>query len=68
MQTDDPIPHLMAFNELQHQLFNYLRYSRIKDAWTLEDFIAGFCQRAKASGVEGDFGSALKDSVERIKA
>jgi hypothetical protein len=22
----DGIPHLMAFNELQHQLFNYLRH------------------------------------------
>jgi len=67
MQSD-PIPHLMAFNELQHQLFNYLRYSRSKDDWTIEDFIAGLCQRAKASGVDGDFGWALKDSVERIKA
>ena len=68
MQTDDPLRHLMEFNELQHQLFNYLRHSRTKDDWTLEDFIAGLCQRARASGVDGDFGWALKDSVERIKA
>jgi hypothetical protein len=52
MQTDDPLPHLMSFNELQRQLFNYLRHSRAKDDWAIEDFIAGLCQRAKASGVE----------------
>jgi len=62
----DSIPHLMAFNELQHQLFSYLRHSQTKDDWTIENFLEGLCQKAKASGVEGDFGWALKWSVERI--
>ena len=26
-QQADPVPHLMAFNEMQHQLYNYLRRS-----------------------------------------
>jgi hypothetical protein len=47
---------MMAFNELQHQLFNYLIHSREKDDWTIEDFIAGIC-------VNGDFGWALKSSL-----
>ena len=63
----DSIPHLIAFNELQHQLFGYLRQSQTKDDWTLESFFEGLCQRAKASGVEGEFGWALKWSIEEIK-
>jgi hypothetical protein len=64
-QPVDSIPHLIAFNELQHQLFGYLRHSYTEDDWTVEDFLEGLCQKAKASGVEGDFGWALKWSVER---
>jgi hypothetical protein len=62
----EPIPHLMAFNKLQHQLFNYLTHSRTKDDWTIEDFIRGLCEKAIASGVNGDVGWALKSSLERI--
>lgn len=62
----EPIPHMMAFNELQHQLFNYLIHFREKDDWSIEDFIKGLCERAVASGVNGDFGWALKSSLEKI--
>lgn len=62
----EPIPHMMAFNELQHQLFNYLIHCREKDDWTIEDFIKGLCEKAVASGVNGDFGWALKSSLEKI--
>jgi hypothetical protein len=65
-QQADPIPHLIAFNEMQHQLFNYLRHSRGMDDWTIEDFVKALCEKAKMSGIEGDFGWALKSSVERI--
>jgi hypothetical protein len=65
-QTAEPIPHLMAFNELQHQLFNYLRHMRTKDDWTIQNFLEGLSQNAKASKVDGDFGWALKWSIERI--
>ena len=62
----EPIRHMMAFNELQHQLYNYLIDSRVKEDWTIEDFIKGLCEKATASGVNGDFGWALKSSLEKI--
>jgi len=65
-QEADPIPHLMAFNEMQHQLFNYLRDSRTRDDWTIEAFIDGLCQKAKVSGVEGDFGWALNYALKKL--
>ena len=61
-----PIPHMTAFNELQHQLYNYLIHSREKDDWTIEDFIKGLYERAVASGVNADFGWALKSSLEKV--
>jgi hypothetical protein len=67
-QQADPIPHLMAFNEMQHQLYNYLRHSQSEDEWTIQDFVNGLCQKAKVSGIEGDFGWALKSSVERLSS
>ena len=62
----EPVPHLMAFNELQHQLYNYLIHSREKDDWTIEDFVKGLYERAVGSGVNGDFGWALKSSLEKV--
>jgi hypothetical protein len=46
----------MAFNEMQHQLFNYLRHSQTQDDWTIEAFVEALCHRAKTYGIEGDFG------------
>jgi hypothetical protein len=43
----DSIPHLIAFNELQHQLFNYLQHSRTKDDWTIENFLDGLRQKSR---------------------
>jgi hypothetical protein len=57
---------LIAFNELQHQVYNYLRHSRTKDDWTIESFVHGLCDKASASGVDGWFGAALKASVEEL--
>ena len=65
-QQADSIPHLMAFNELQHQLYDYLRHSQTKDDWTIEDLLEGFYQKAAASGVAGDFGAALRSSLRAI--
>jgi hypothetical protein len=65
-QQADHAPHLMAFNEMQHQLFNYLRDSGSKDDWTIEAFLDGLCQKAKVSGVERDFGWALNWTLERL--
>jgi hypothetical protein len=41
----EPIPHLMAFNEMQHQLFNYLRHSRTEGDWTIENLVQGLFQK-----------------------
>jgi hypothetical protein len=57
---------LIAFNELQHQVYNYLRHSRMNDDWTIETFVHGLCDKASASGVEGWFGAAVKASVEEL--
>ena len=65
-QKVESIPHLMAFNELQHQLFNYLRYMRTQDDWTIQNFLEGLNQKAKASKVDGEFGWALTSSIQRI--
>jgi hypothetical protein len=60
------ITHLVAFNEMQHQLYNYLRHSQTTDDWTIEDFLEGCYQKAVASGVEGHFSAALKSSLRAI--
>jgi hypothetical protein len=65
-QKADPVPHLMAFNEMQHQLFNYLHHSQTEDDWTIEALVEGLFQRAKESGVDGDFGWALNWAMERL--
>ena len=65
-QQADPVPHLMAFNEMQHQLYNYLRHSPSEGERTIQDFVNGLCQKAKVSGIEGDFGWALRFSVEKL--
>jgi|GEM_PF-1780569 hypothetical protein len=67
-QPVESIPHLIAFNELQHQLFGYMSRSQANDDWTIEKFVEGLCRKAKASGVEGDFGWALKWSLRGITA
>jgi len=63
-QNVDSTAHLIAFNELQHQLFNYLLHNA--HDWTVEQFIKALYQQAVFSKVEGDFGWALKHSVERL--
>jgi hypothetical protein len=65
-QLTESVPHLMAFNELQHQLYNYLRQLETTDQWRIENFLDGIYQKAVSSGVEGDFGWALKVSLEHI--
>jgi|SRR5207302_3125259 len=65
-QVDDNIAHLVAFNEMQHQLYNYLRHSHTRDDWKIEDFLEGLHQKAVASGIEGHFGTALKSSLSAV--
>lgn len=60
------ITHLIAFNEMQHQLYGRIRTLRRKEEWTLESFLNGLVESAVHYKVEGDFGWALKRSVSRL--
>ena len=53
--VDDKLSYLIAFNEIQHQIYN----------WKIEDFLEGLHQKAVASGVDvkGYFGAAVKSSL-----
>jgi len=60
------LKHVIAFNEIQHQVYNYLRHSQAESEWTIEQFLTGLCDKASASDVEGYFGTALKFSLRAI--
>jgi len=56
--------HLIGFNELQHQLYNYLHGT--KPDWGMESLLNCLFDEAKRFRVEGDFGWALKSSLRGI--
>jgi hypothetical protein len=60
------IEHLMAFNEMQHQLYGRLRHLDTGEPWDLEEFLNGLQRIAEYRHVEGDFGWALATSVRRL--
>jgi hypothetical protein len=60
---ENNIKHLVAFNEMQHQLYNYMRHSQEKEKWKIEDFLEGLRKYAEASGIAGDFGAAVLSSL-----
>jgi hypothetical protein len=66
---DDPgnITHLMGCNELQHQIFNRMNALRTAHDWPLEDFLDTLFQKAAYYGVAGDFGWALRTSLNLPK-
>ena len=64
--VENNIKHLVAFNEMQHQLYNYMRHSHEKEEWKIEDFLEGLRKYALASGVEGDFGAAVHMSLRQV--
>lgn len=63
-ETPGKIRHLIGFNELQHQLYNYL--CGAKANWGIESCLNCLFDEAKRFGVEGDFGWALKSSLRGI--
>ena len=64
--VDDKFSYLIAFNEIQHQIYNFTRHSPAEGHWKVEDFLEGLRQKAVASSVavEGYFGAAVK-SLQR---
>jgi hypothetical protein len=61
------IAYLVAFNEMQHQLFNYLRHSQTDHGWPIVDFLDSLFKKAATSGVEGHFGAAVTSSLKATR-
>ncbi len=61
------IEHLVAFNELQHQLYNQMLHCQTKNEWyKVEEFLEGLRKYAVAAGVAGDFGWAVHTSIRSL--
>jgi hypothetical protein len=39
--VENNFAHVVAFNEMQHQLYNYMLHSQDQDDWKIEDFLEG---------------------------
>jgi hypothetical protein len=61
------IEHLVAFNELQHHLYNQVMHCQTGDEWyKVEEFLENLRKYAVATGVEGDFGWAVHTSIQSL--
>ena len=58
--------HLVAFNEMQHQLYNYMRHPQQKEQWQIEDFLEALRRYAEATGVAEHLGAAVRTSLESL--
>ena len=65
--VQNDIKHLVAFNELQHQLYQQIQHCQTKEEWyTVEEFLEGLRKYAVAAGVAGDFGWAVHASIRSL--
>jgi len=54
--VENKIEHLVAFNELQHQLYNQMLHCQTNDEWyKAEELLENLRKYAEAAGVAGDF-------------
>jgi hypothetical protein len=61
------IEHLVAFNELQHQLYNQMLHCHTNDEWyKAEELLENLRKYAEAAGVAGDFGCAALNSIQSL--
>ncbi len=59
--------HLVAFNELQHQLYNQMLHCQTNDEWyKVEELLENLRKYAVAAGVPGDFGCAVLASLRSL--
>ena len=65
-QTEGSIRHLMGFNEIQHQLYQYAGHFEAGTDWGLENFLNSLKCMAAFYGVEGDFWAGVKSSLPVI--
>jgi len=62
--VENKIEHLVAFNELQHQLYNQMLHCQTNDEWyKVEELLDNLRKSAEAAGVGGDFGWAAQTSI-----
>jgi hypothetical protein len=65
--VEDKIEHLVAFNELQHQLYNQMLHCQTNDEWyKVEELLDNLRKYAEAAGVAGDFGWAAQTSIRSL--
>jgi hypothetical protein len=65
--VENKIEHLVAFNELQHQLYNQVLHSLTNDEWyKVEVLLENLRDYAAAAGVAGDFGSAAQAAIRSL--
>ena len=66
-RVDNKIEHLVAFNELQHQLYNQVLHCLTNDEWCkVEELLENLRKYAEAAGVAGDFGCAAQTSIRSL--
>jgi len=65
--VENKIEHLVAFNELQHQLYNQVRHCQTNDEWyKVEVFLENLRKYAVAAGIAGEFGWAVHTSIRSL--
>jgi hypothetical protein len=65
--VENRIQHLVAFNEMQHQLYNYMRHPQQHERWQIEYFLQALLRYAEESGVAGHLGAAVRTSLESLR-
>jgi len=67
LTVENKIEHLVAFNDLQHQLYNQMLHCQANDEWyKVEDLLENLRKYAEAAGVGGDFGWAAQKSIRSL--
>jgi hypothetical protein len=64
--AEGSIRHLMGFNEIQHQLYQYVDHFEAGTDWGLEVLVDSLNGKAETYGVEGDFRTALNMSLRPL--
>src|ERR1039458_1834587 len=65
--VDNNIAHLVAFNELQHKLYNQMLHCQTNDEWyKVEELLENLRDYAVSAGVAGDFGCAVHTSIRSL--
>ena len=62
--VENKIEHLVAFNELQHKLYNQMLHCQTNGEWYKAEELLG--KYAEAAGVAGDFGCAALNSIRSL--